>query len=94
MMNLKDAKEVKKKVEPVEQRPKQELYTTIFARKPQTPREPLPDFKVGDTVEHPKFGRGIILSAQAMGNDMKLSIAFDSVGTKNLMAVFAKLKKL
>lgn len=86
--------EVKKKVEPVEQRPKQELYTTIFARKPQAPREPLPDFKVGDTVEHPKFGRGIILSAQAMGNDMKLSIAFDSVGTKNLMAVFAKLKKL
>ncbi len=54
----------------------------------------LPDFKVGDRVKHFKFGEGMITSVQPMGNDMKLSVAFDTVGTKNMMAVFAKLKKI
>ena len=52
------------------------------------------DFKVGDRVKHFKFGEGIVISAQPMGNDVKLSVAFDTAGTKNMMAVFAKLKKL
>ena len=52
------------------------------------------DFSVGDRVSHSKFGEGIVLSVVPMGSDAKLSIAFDSVGTKNLMATFAKLKKL
>ncbi len=52
------------------------------------------DFKVGDAVIHKKFGKGLIISAQPIGNDVKLEIAFDSVGTKRLMAVFAKLEKL
>ncbi len=52
------------------------------------------DFKVGDTVEHKKFGRGIVIAAQAFGKDMRLEVAFDSVGTKQLMAAFAKLTKL
>ena len=52
------------------------------------------DFKVGDVVEHRKFGRGIVIDAQAFGKDMRLEVAFDSVGTKQLMAAFAKLNKL
>ncbi len=52
------------------------------------------DFKVGDVVQHRKFGRGIVLSAQSFGKDMRLEIAFDSVGTKQLMAIFAKLEKV
>ena len=41
-----------------------------------------------------RFGEGTVLSAVSMGADMKLSVAFDDVGTKNLMATFAKLKKI
>ncbi|MCX7714463.1 MAG: DNA helicase PcrA [Clostridia bacterium] len=52
------------------------------------------DFKAGDLVEHKKFGKGMVLCAQPVGNDIKLEIAFDSIGTKHLMAVFANLKKL
>ena len=52
------------------------------------------DYKAGDMVEHKKFGKGMIVSVQQFGKDAKLEIAFDSVGTKHLMAVFAKLKKL
>ena len=48
----------------------------------------------GDTVLHPTFGPGLILSAKPMGNDTLLEIAFDNVGTKKLMANFAKLEKV
>lgn len=52
------------------------------------------DFSKGDRVKHAKFGDGTILEAQAVGNDMRLKIAFDSCGEKNLMAVYAKLEKI
>jgi len=51
------------------------------------------DFKVGDTVEHKTFGKGMIVSAKAMGGDMLLEIAFDNCGTKKVMAKMAKLTK-
>ena len=39
----------------------------------------------GDTVNHKAFGRGMVLSIQAMGGDALVEIAFDNVGTKRLM---------
>lgn len=50
-------------------------------------------FSVGDSVVHKTFGVGIILSATPMGNDTLLEIAFDTVGTKKLMANFARLQR-
>jgi DNA helicase-2/ATP-dependent DNA helicase PcrA len=35
----------------------------------------------------------MVLSVSPMGNDMLLEIAFDSIGTKKLMANFARLTK-
>ena len=51
-------------------------------------------WKPGDTVGHKAFGSGMILSVTPMGNDSLLEIAFEKVGTKKLMANFARLKKL
>ena len=48
-------------------------------------------YNVGMTVRHLTFGTGMILSATPMGNDTLLEIAFDKVGTKKIMAGFAKL---
>ncbi len=48
-------------------------------------------YKVGDTVEHKAFGKGLILSTTQMANDTMLEIAFDKVGTKKIFANFAKL---
>ncbi len=50
-------------------------------------------FQVGDMVSHKTFGKGTILSATPMGNDVLLEIAFDQAGTKKLMSNFARLKK-
>ncbi|MBQ7660804.1 MAG: UvrD-helicase domain-containing protein [Clostridia bacterium] len=48
----------------------------------------------GDRVVHPTFGEGMILSASPMGADVLYEVVFDKVGTKRLMATFAKLKKI
>ena len=48
----------------------------------------------GDAVSHKVFGNGVIQSVQPMGNDTLLTIAFDKVGTKKVMATFAKLTRL
>ena len=53
-----------------------------------------PQYKAGERVNHKKFGDGMILSANKMGNDMLLEIAFDTVGTKKLMAKVAPLTKI
>ena len=49
-------------------------------------------YSVGQQVEHSTFGVGLIIKVTPMGQDTLLEIAFDSVGTKKLMANFAKLK--
>ncbi len=51
-------------------------------------------FSVGDRVMHSVFGEGLILSIRPMAADTLLEIAFDRVGTKKLMATYAKLKKI
>ncbi|MDP4119969.1 MAG: 3'-5' exonuclease [Bacillota bacterium] len=51
-------------------------------------------FNVGDNVSHKTFGVGMVISAEKMGNDTLLEIAFEKVGTKKLMSNFARLQKL
>lgn len=51
------------------------------------------DIKVGDTVTHKKFGRGLVISALPVGADVMLEIAFEDAGTKKLMAKYAGLVK-
>jgi len=41
-------------------------------------------FDAGNEVLHQTFGKGVVLSARAMGNDILYEIAFDSCGTKKL----------
>lgn len=51
-------------------------------------------FFENETVEHPIFGKGLIVSSRPVGNDFLLEINFNNVGYKKIMANFAKLKKL
>ena len=53
-----------------------------------------PDLRTGDTVLHKKFGKGLVVSAQPLGNDLLVEVAFESCGTKRLMAKVAAMKKL
>ena len=51
-------------------------------------------FASGDRVKHRVFGEGTVLDVKPMGNDHLLEIAFDKVGTKKIMANFAKVEKV
>ena len=61
------------------------------AKKPAASSAPKEVYNIGDTVKHKVFGTGVVLSAQPVGNDTLLEIAFENSGTKKLMANFAKL---
>ncbi|MBQ9807018.1 MAG: UvrD-helicase domain-containing protein [Clostridia bacterium] len=50
-------------------------------------------FAPGDRVRHITFGEGEVLSVKPMGADTLYEIMFDKVGTKKLMATYAKLTK-
>ncbi len=75
-----------------------QMFDKIFERKKTTESTvsvaPVSfEFKAGDMVVHRKFGKGMILSVTPAGDDVKVEIVFDDVGTKSLMGSFAKLKK-
>ena len=52
------------------------------------------EYAVGQRVEHPKFGVGIVQRIETLAEDHKLVVAFDNAGEKTLLAKFAKLTKL
>ena len=52
------------------------------------------DYGPGSRVRHKTFGEGLVLSIRPMGKDSLVEVAFDKVGTKKIMANFAKLEKL
>jgi len=45
----------------------------------------------GERVAHPKFGPGVIVSAQKNGSDIEYVVAFESAGTRRLLQSYAKL---
>ena len=60
---------------------------------PAVPAAELFTLKTGDRVYHKTFGEGSILKIEPMGGDHLLTIHFDKVGAKRLMATFARLEK-
>lgn len=51
-------------------------------------------FHIGQNVMHPKFGRGVIVSAEGSGNDARVQINFGSAGMKWLALSVAKLEAI
>jgi DNA helicase II / ATP-dependent DNA helicase PcrA len=50
--------------------------------------------KVGDDVEHPSFGEGVIIDISGAGEKAEAVINFPGVGTKHLSLAWAPLKRL
>lgn len=53
-----------------------------------------PDYQIGDTVSHQKFGTGTVLDIQKNPKDYVITVEFKTAGTKKMMAGFAKLTKM
>ena len=54
--------------------------------------EPMSSFKVGDRIEHNRFGAGKVLEITGQVPDLKAKINFDQYGEKLLLLKFAKLR--
>ena len=50
--------------------------------------------KVGDDVEHPAFGEGVIVEVRGQGDKAEATIRFREAGTKHLSLAWAPLKKV
>ncbi|MCI8807431.1 MAG: UvrD-helicase domain-containing protein, partial [Oscillospiraceae bacterium] len=66
-------------------RPQKSAARPVFRSAVADSGPALPEYQKGDMLEHKAFGRGMVLSAQKMGGDVLLEIAFDGVGSKRLM---------
>ena len=51
-------------------------------------------FQLGQRVLHPKFAEGTVLNYEGAGDNARVQVNFDSVGTKWLMMAYAKLTKV
>ena len=52
-----------------------------------------PRYRRGERVVHATFGSGSILEVSGFGRDLKVTVVFDQVGRKKLMARFAGLER-
>jgi len=50
------------------------------------------DFQVGDRVNHPDFGVGLVLEALGKGEQAAVVVSFDDKVRRKLAVRFAKLK--
>ncbi|MGQ9545674.1 MAG: DNA helicase PcrA [Dehalococcoidia bacterium] len=50
--------------------------------------------KVGDHVRHSKFGNGIVMNCNSTSDDQELTVVFEGVGVKKLLASLAPLEKI
>ena len=55
---------------------------------------PSQGLKVGNVIEHERFGLGTVLSVEGTGGDTKAVIKFLNLGEKTLLLKFARYKIL
>lgn len=60
----------------------------------QEPAEESGDFQQGDSVTHPRYGRGVVEKIIKYGNKILCSISFENVGRRLLDPTISELKKL
>ncbi|MGO1846328.1 MAG: 3'-5' exonuclease, partial [Halomonas sp.] len=67
---------------------------TAFAQQSIESSGDIPSLHVGQGVEHPVFGEGIILNAEGEGARARVQVSFEGEGVKWLVLGFAKLTPL
>ncbi|MCR5421321.1 MAG: UvrD-helicase domain-containing protein [Lachnospiraceae bacterium] len=53
-----------------------------------------PEYEIGDTVRHIKFGEGVVKEIKKGVRDYEVTVDFKGFGVKKMFAGFAKLKKI
>lgn len=51
-------------------------------------------FEVGTRVVHPQFGIGLVIASLGTGDNSRVKVKFNEVGTKTLVTLYARLKRI
>ena len=76
------------------------IFTTPKVAAPLPPEDPnfvagdISHLKVGDMVQHQRFGRGVVAEIEGEGQNQKAKVNFDNIGSKVLVLKFAKMRIL
>jgi DNA helicase-2/ATP-dependent DNA helicase PcrA len=71
--------------------------TGLFGEEPKPaprPRVSGADLSPGDHVEHPRFGKGVVVSCTPARDDQEVVVVFDGAGIKKLLLSLAQLKRV
>lgn len=63
-------------------------------KQPSASNSQLIGLRLGDDVEHPAFGEGVIIDIRGQDDKAEATIRFRDAGTKHLSLAWAPLKKL
>jgi DNA helicase-2/ATP-dependent DNA helicase PcrA len=70
------------------------LAVPALAQQPAPAGPPVQRFHEGDRVNHPKFGKGVVMKSTLTRTDEELVVRFDAAGVKILNGTIAPLTKL
>ena len=73
---------------------RQERPNRTSPRRRRTTSDAPTKFKRRQSVEHPKFGVGMVIDSVVIGGEEEVSVAFQNLGVKKFMASLANLKIL
>jgi len=80
-----------------EVRPRVQVTRPVYSGRSSVPNESLQEdlpVKLGQQVSHPKFGEGVVVSAEGSGAHTRLQVNFADAGSKWLVAAYANLTAL
>jgi DNA helicase-2/ATP-dependent DNA helicase PcrA len=67
---------------------------TTWQPTPDSVRLEQPRFRAGQRVRHATFGEGLVIESRVDGGDEIVTVAFEEVGLKRLLADLAPLERL
>ncbi len=56
--------------------------------------KPQCDYQMNDTIEHKKWGRGVIVGISGSGEELSVRVIFPEIGMKDLFVKYAPIKKV
>ncbi len=68
-------------------------YSSPPPRRQTAPPRGGEPYRPGDVVHHPKYGKGVVVSRQGKGEELKVEVAFKHVGIKTFLAAVAPLSR-
>jgi DNA helicase-2/ATP-dependent DNA helicase PcrA len=57
-------------------------------------RREIPQISAGDTVQHDKWGEGVVITVTGSGSDAEATVRFEDAGEKRLLVAYAPLRKV